>query len=164
MKKIVISAGALAALAVSTPALAANTAQATATVDIVSPLTLTNTSPLNFGTIIGPFNGEVVEMSSGGSRTCPGTLTCTSAAVSAADFTVAGTVSQALKVTVDPSVTLNGSISGTLNVDLTTDLPGAVSTDTSGNATFGVGGSLAIPLGTADGVYSGKFNVTVQYQ
>ena len=43
MNKLLISAGALAALALSTPALAApsNQASASATVNIVSPLTLT---------------------------------------------------------------------------------------------------------------------------
>src|SRR5690348_6799470 len=77
MKKLLISAGALAALALSTPAFAAasNTAQADATVNIVSPLTLTNTSPLNFGTVIGPFAGEIVEVDTGGNRNCNG-LTC----------------------------------------------------------------------------------------
>ena len=167
MKKLLISAGALAALALSTPAFAAasNTAQADATVNIVSPLALTNTSPLNFGTVIGPFNGETVEVDTAGGRTCGGLLCSGNASVSAANFDVTnGTASQALTVTVDPSVTLTGSVSGSLDVDLTTDVPTGVSTDASGNATFGVGGSLAIPSGTADGVYTGTFNVSVQYQ
>lgn len=165
MKKILISAGALAALAISTPAFASNTAQASATVNIVSPLTLKKNTDLNFGTVIGPFAGETVEVSTAGVRNCS-TLTCSgNAVVSAANFSVSGgTPSQPLTVTVDPSATLNGSVSGSLTLDLTTDVPSGVATDTSGNATFGVGGSIAIPAATADGVYSGTFNVTVQYQ
>ena len=165
MKKILISAGALAALALSTPAFAANnSATANATVNLVSPLTLTNTSGLNFGTLVGPFNGETVEVSKSGIRNCGG-LTCSgNAVVSAANFDVSkGTANQGLTVTVDPTATLTGSVSGSLTVDLSTDLPTGVTTDTNGNATFGVGGSLTIPAATADGVYSGQFNVQVDY-
>jgi hypothetical protein len=164
MKMLLISAGAVAALALSTPAFAANnTATANATVNIVSPLTLTNDNGLDFGTIVGPFNGEVVEVATDGSRNCGG-LTCSGTTVSAANFTVKdGTPSQNLKLTVDPSVDLT---SGTnkLTVDLTTDLPTGLVTDASGGAKFGVGGSLTIPSGTVDGVYSGTFNVQVDYE
>ena len=51
-----------------------------------------------------------------------------------------------------------------LTVDLTTDLPTGLVTDGSGGATFGIGGSLSIPAAQADGVYSGTFNVQVDYE
>ena len=163
MKKLLISAGALAALAFTTPALAANTATANATVNIVSPLSLTKDADLNFGTIVGPFAGEVVHVDTAGARTCGG-LTCSGTTVSAANFTVSGgTAAQNLKLTVDPSVSLTGP-GNALTVDLTTDLPSGLVTDASGGATFGIGGSLAIPAAQADGVYSGTFNVQVDYQ
>jgi len=165
MKKLLISAGALAATALSTPAfaVATNTATANATVNIVSPLTLTNNTGLDFGTVVGPFNGETVRVASDGTRTCGG-LTCSGTTVSAANFTVSGgTASQNLALTVDPSVTLTSG-SNSLSVDLTTDLPTGLATDTNGGATFGVGGSLVIPAGTSDGVYSGTFNVQVDYE
>ena len=166
MKKILFSAGALAALALSTPAFAATSNQATAnaTVNIVSPLTLTNTAGLNFGTVVGPFAGQTVRVSTLSARTCGGLVCSGNASVSAAKFNVTGgTASQNLAVTVDPSVSL---ISGanTLTVDLTTDLPSGVVTDGTGKASFAVGGSLPIPTGTPDGVYSGTFNVQVDYQ
>jgi len=165
MKKLLISAGALAALAIGTPAAAAttNSATANATVNIVSPLTLTNNTPLDFGTIVGPFAGQTVRIDTGGVRTCGG-LTCSGTTVSAANFTVSGgTAAQNLKLTVDPSVSLTGP-GNALTVDLTTDLPTGLVTDASGGATFGIGGSLAIPAAQADGVYSGTFNVQVDYQ
>ena len=164
MKKLLISAGALAATALGTPAFAAtNTATANATVNIVSPLTLTNNTGLDFGTVVGPFAGETVEVKTDNSRTCGG-LTCSGTTVSAAKFTVSGgTASQNLAVTVDPSVDLTSG-SNTLTVDLTTDLPSGVMTDTNGGAIFYVGGSLPIPAGTADGVYSGTVNVQVDYE
>ena len=163
MKKLLISAGAVCALALSTPAFAvtSNSASATATVNIVSPLQLTNTAGLNFGTVVGPFSGTVVRVSNTGTRTC-GSLTC-SGTPSAAAFTVKGTASQGLTVKVDTSVTMTSG-SNNLSVDLTTDLPTAVATDATGAASFGVGGSLTIPASTPDGLYSGTFNVQVNYQ
>lgn len=165
MKKLLISAGALAALALSTPALAANTASADATVNIVSPLTLTNDTGLNFGTVVGPFAGEVVHVDTAGVRTCPGTLTCSgNASVSAASFSLTGTAGQAVVLTIPNSVTLNGSVSGSLSVDLSGDKPADPTLDSSGNASFSVGGKLTIPTGTVDGVYSNTFDVTANYQ
>ena len=169
MKKVLISSGALAALALSTPAFAANTAPATATVNIVSPLTLTNNTALNFGTVVansGAFAGEVVHVDMTGARTCPATLTCSGATVTAAGFTISGTKGQTVVLTMPASVTLNGSVSGTLNVDLSTDEPttNPVLDATTGLATFAIGGKLTIPVGTVDGVYSNTFNVTANYQ
>ena len=166
MNKLLISAGALAALALSNPAQAATSNQATghATVNIVSPLVLTKGNDLDFGTIVGPFNGEVIEVTSAGTRLpCPATVTCSGTTVGAATFKAVGTPGQNLQLTVDPSVTLSGP--GTsMSVDLTGDLPASLATDASGNAAFGVGGKLTIPAGEADGVYSGNFNVQVDYQ
>jgi hypothetical protein len=163
MKKLLISAGAIGALALSTPAFAAtsNSATANATVNIVSPLQLTNTSGLNFGTVVGPFSGSVVRVSNTGGRTC-GSLTCSGTAT-AATFSVTGTANQNLKVTVDPSVTMNSGANSLL-VDLTTDLPTGVTTGSTGTSSFGVGGSLTIPALTPDGLYTGTFNVRVDYQ
>ena len=164
MKKLLISAGALAALALSTPAFAANTASANATVNIVSPLTLTNNTGLNFGTVVGPFSGEVIHVATSGVRDpCPATVTC-SGSPGAATFSVTGTPDQALVLSIPNSVTLTGPVSGSLSVDLSGDKPANPTLDGSGNASFGVGGKLTIPTGTADGLYSSTFDVTANYQ
>lgn len=165
MIKLLISAGALAALALSTPAFAAaNQATADATVNIVSPLSLENVNAqkLDFGTIVGPFNGETVEVTSGGVRTCGG-LTCSGTVSAAAFRAYNGTPGQNLVLTVDPSVTLTGP-GANLIVDLTGDLPSGLVTDINGESLFGIGGKLTIPSGQADGVYTGTFNVQVDYQ
>ena len=170
MNKLLISAGALAALALSNPAQAAttNTATANATVNIVSPLTVTKNSDLDFGTIVansGAFAGEVVHLDTGGVVACPATLTCSGATVSAASFTVTGTPSQNIVLTLPASVTLNGSGGGTLNVDLSGDEPAtAEALDAAGSYSFNIGGKLTIPVGTVDGVYQNTFDVTANYQ
>ncbi len=161
MKKILISAGALAALALTTPANAANTAQANATVNIVSPLSLTKNSDLNFGTVVGPFASQVVHVDTTGARNCGG-LTC-SGTFGAATFTVTGTPDQDVTLTIPNSVTLNGP-SGSLNVDMSTDKPADPTLNSAGSASFGVGGKLTIPSGTTDGVYTNTFDVTANYK
>jgi hypothetical protein len=164
MKKILISAGALAALAFTTPALAANTAQADATVNIVSPLSVVNHTALNFGTVVGPFASQVVHVDTTGARNCGG-LTCSgNAVVSAATFTVTGTPDQDVTLTIPNSVSLTGSVSGSLSVDLSTDKPADPTLDDTGSADFAVGGKLTIPASTADGVYTGQFDVTADYK
>lgn len=163
MNKLLISAGALAALALSTPAFAAvsNTASANATVNIVSPLQLVNNTGLDFGTIVGPFAGQVVHVDTTGARNCAG-LTC-SGSPTAAAFTLTGTAGQAVTLTIPNSVTLNSG-ANTLNVDLSGDKPANPTLDATGKATFAVGGKLTIPAGTVDGVYSNTFDVTANYQ
>ena len=170
MKKLLTSAGALAALALSTPALAANTASADATVNIVSPLTLTNTAGLNFGTIVGPFAGETVHVDTTGTRDpCAATITCSgNASVSAATFTLTGTPGQAVVLTIPNSVLLarvgGAATDPKLSVDLSGDKPTDPTLDTNGDAAFAVGGVLTIPNGTLDGVYTNTFDVTANYQ
>lgn len=165
MNKLLISAGAVAALALSTPALAApsNQASANALVNIVSPLTLTKNTDLNFGTVVGPFTGQVVHIDNTGAYTCGATLTC-SGTQSVANFSLTGTANQNVVLTIPNSVTLNGSVSGTLSVDLSGDKPVNPTLSAAGTASFNVGGKLTIPAGTVDGVYSNTFNVTANYQ
>ena len=68
-------------------------------------------------------------------------------------------------LTLPAAVTLTGSVSGSLNVDLSGDEPAAnEALDATGNYSFAIGGKLTIPAGTVDGVYSGRFNVTANYQ
>jgi hypothetical protein len=102
----------------------------------------------------------------GGTRTCPLSLTCSGTTVGAAGFTISGSKGQTVVLTMPASVTLNGSVAGTLSVDLSTDEPttNPVLDATTGLASFAIGGKLTIPAGTVDGVYSNTFNVTANYQ
>jgi hypothetical protein len=172
MKHVVIAAGAVAALALtSAPAAAAvsATANANAQAKIFRPLTLTKNTDLNFGTIVisgSSFTGEVVQLDQAGAVTCGGgtNLVCDTTNASAATFTVVGTNNQTVDVTVPATVSLTGSNGGTLS--MSTDAPATVALGASGNAgvPFGVGGSISIDSTTTDGVYTGNFDVTANYQ
>lgn len=170
MNKLLISAGAVAALALTTaPAQAQSvpaTEQATATARIYTPLTLVKDSDLDFGTIVisgTGFTGELVSVSQAGVVTCGGgtNLVCDDTVASAANFTVSGTIGADVRVTVPASVTMNGSNGGSLS--MTPDSPTPLTLDGSGTGTFGVGGTISIDATTTDGVYTGDFDVTAEY-
>lgn len=169
MKKIISGAAALAFTAlVMAPAQAATPAtQATATAKIYRPLTISFVQNLDFGTVVlsgaGTWSGEVVSIDQTGALTCGGgvNLTC-SGSPQAAKYHLVGTNNAVVTIS-SPGFNLTGP--GTLA--FTPNAPATVNLGASGNSTgmdFGVGGSITLASTTPDGVYSGTFNVTANYQ
>ena len=169
MKKIISGAAALAFTAlVIAPAQAATPAtQATATAKIYRPLTISFVQNLDFGTVVlsgaGTWSGEVVSIDQTGALTCGGgvNLTC-SGSQQAAKYHLVGTNNAVVTIS-SPGFNLTGP--GTLA--FTPNAPATVNLGASGSSTgvdFGVGGSITLASTTADGVYSGTFNVTANYQ
>jgi hypothetical protein len=165
-------AAAVAAVALSTEAAAAPvsaTTNATAKARILRPLQLTSTQNLDLGTIVlsgaGAFTATIaidrngVFNCDGGSST---NVTC-SGTTQQAIYNVSGTNNQNVTIAAGP-VTLNGSNGGTLT--LTPDFASTVLLTNSGapGVNFGVGGSITVANTTTDGVYTGTFAVTADYQ
>lgn len=167
-----LAATAAAVALTATPALAVGPAQnATGAARIVKPLTLAWQQDLDLGTIIlnsGTWSGATVSIAPDGTFNCDGgastKVTCTNA-TKQAQYKVTGTNNQDVKITA-PDVTLTGP-SGTLL--MTVSRPGSpvgtINLGNSGNAgyVFGLGGSISLNSTTADGTYTGTFNVTVDY-
>jgi hypothetical protein len=165
MMKLRIAASLMtAALAIALPASQAS-AQATASATIRKPLVLTRVANMNFGTILLSGSGSftsAVSIAQDGTMACP-----------SANFTCSGTTSPAIynasgnrgpvTVTADSTVTLTNALGETIT--MTVSAPSTVNLTNSGfpGTDFGVGGSLALTNNTKDGVYSGTFNVTVNY-
>ena len=169
MKKILANACAVAALVlISAPAQAVSSATpGTASAKIYRPLTISLVQNLDFGTIVlsgaGTWSGEVVSMSQAGAVTCGGgtNLTC-SGTPQAAQYKLVGT-NNAIVTISSPGFNLTGP--GTLA--FTPNAPATVNLGASGATTgvdFGIGGSITLASTTPDGVYSGTFNVTANYQ
>jgi hypothetical protein len=170
MNKIFLTAGALAALALaSTPAVAASpSAQANATAKIYKPLTISKTADLNFGTIVlagAAFANETVTVATSGAVTCGsggGNVTC-GGTPTAAKFHLVGSNNAAVTVN-SPSFNLTGP--STLSVT-PTSLTQSVNLGAAGNTTgidVPLGGSIILASTTPDGVYSGTWTVTADYQ
>jgi hypothetical protein len=168
--RILVRRMALAALAatIATPALAVGPNQnANATAKLVKPLTLTWVQDLDLGTIVlgtGTWSATTIGITSAGAFSCGNTNVSCSGATKPAQYRVTGTNNQRVLITA-PNVTLTNQSDSTKTLQLTVDNPGFVDLGNSGNAgvTFGLGGSIAVSSTTADGTYTGQFNVTVNY-
>jgi hypothetical protein len=171
MKKIVL-AGAVAALAFTTTAAQAApvsaTTNATGRVRILTPLKLTSTQNFDLGTIVlsGPSGfSTVVGLNQLGALTCDTTAVTCSGTTSVARYKLNGTPGAVVSVTA-PNVTLSN---GTSNLTLTLDAPSTVTltsaaTDATNGQSFAIGGSIPVTSATPDGVYTGTFNISADYQ
>jgi len=169
MNKFLATAGAIAVLALTgTPAVAATpSAQANATAKIYKPLTISKTQDLDFGTIVlvgASFSNEVVTVPISGPIVCGGgaNVTC-GGTPTAAKFHLAGSNNAAVTVN-SPTFDLTGP--ATLSVT-PTSLTQSVNLGAAGNTTgidVLLGGSITLGSATPDGVYTGTWTVTADYQ
>jgi hypothetical protein len=169
-----LAASAAALTLAATPAAAAPTGpaagsrNATAMARIVKPLVLTWVQDMNFGTILqsgaGTWSGAVVKVELNGTRTCANTNVVCSGAFSTARYNVTGTNNQRVFITA-PDFDLTNANDGS-KLTLTVDKGlGYVDLANSGNVgqNFDLGGSITVNSSTTGGVYTGTFNVTVDY-
>lgn len=168
MNKFIGTAGALALIALaSSPAAAVSPlTQATANAKIYKPLSISKVQNLDFGVIVlgsGAWAGEVVSISQAGALTCGGgtNVTC-SGSPQVAKYHLSGT-NNAVATVSCPGFNLTGP--GTLA--FTPNAPATVNLGASGLVTgvdFSIGGSITLASTTPDGVYTGNFLVTADYQ
>ncbi len=138
------------------------TAAASAKARVLKQITVTNTSDLNFGTIITGATASVA-VSTGAVRTCGAGLTC-SGTVTAANFDISGTNNEVVTITGDNSVSLTNGTGGAMTATLTRSASTITLVNSAIGGSFQVGGVLALAAAQPDGNYSGLFNVTVDYQ
>ena len=163
-----VSAFLAAAVAASPAAAVTPATQATANAKIYKPLTISKVQNLDFGVIVltgSSFSGEVVSISQAGAVTCgssPGVFLTCSGAPQAAKYHLVGTNNAVVTVS-SPGFNLTGP--GTLA--FTPNAPATVNLGAAGATTgvdFAIGGSITLASTTPDGVYSGTFAVTADYQ
>lgn len=162
-------AAAAAAALVATPAAAANPDKnATATARIIKPLTLTWVQDLDLGTVLlsgaGSWAGETVGITRAGVFSCSaGNIVC-SGTTKVAKYAVTGTQGQTVNITAG-NVTMVNQNDNTKTLLLTVDKPASIVVANSGTpgTEFSLGGAITVNSTTADGVYLGTFDVTVNY-
>jgi hypothetical protein len=144
-------------------------ATATATATIVTPISISKTTDMNFGNVaVNATTAGTVEMTPAGSRTPTGgvTLPATQGTVAAASFDVSGQAGYTYAITL-PTTTLaisNGSAS--MDVHSFTSSPSATGTlSSNGTDVVTVGATLDVDPAQAAGIYSSTtpFSVTVNY-
>jgi hypothetical protein len=153
-------------IASAVPARAATqTAQVKASV--VKPLTLTSVQNLDLGSIVlgpGTWSGAAVGISRAGVFSCANSNVTCSGATQVAKYKATGSNNQVARITA-PNVTLVNQNDSTQTLTLVVDSPGSVTFPNSGNQgiTFSLGGTITLNSTTSGGLYSGTFNVTVDY-
>jgi hypothetical protein len=172
MTKLLKMTAAAAAIALTaTPAFAAPTnpdKNATATAKIVKPLTLTWVQDLDLGTVLlsgsGAWSGATVGVSRAGVFSCANSNVTCSGTNQVAKYKVTGTNNQVVTINAG-NVVMTNQNDNTKTLTLTVDNPGTVNLANSGNVglEFSLGGAISVDSTTADGTYSGTFNVTVNY-
>jgi hypothetical protein len=146
---------------------------------LIQAMTLTQTAPLHFGSIVlTDASGGTVELPSNSTtRVFTGAGVATSAATPVATnaaYNVTGTINEtyALTLPATTTVTLTTASAGvkTMTITLMTArfngaLADAVTSTLSATGTdsFTVGGTLTVQANQVAGIYAGTFNVTVDY-
>jgi Mat/Ecp fimbriae major subunit len=151
--------GTVAAAAFASTGAQAATATATARAQILQQVTVTRNTDLDYATIVTGAAASTVIVTPAGVRTCGVGLVCTGT-VTAADFSVVGTIGQVATVSVPATVSLT---SGANTMTSTLVSSTALMTLAAVN-NFQVGGTLAVGANQSDGAYAGTFTVTVNYQ
>ena len=163
--RLAATGAALAAASFGSTAYAADTESATASAEVLSTITVTKDQDMSFGQIAVNANGTYI-LNPDSSHSCTSGLICTGTR-RAAEFTINGTVATAVSAVVTQS---------SINLVHTTDATKSFVLDNfaisfpDGNtlvptgAQFNVGGRLNVVAANAvAGVYSGTFNVSVEY-
>lgn len=157
---------ALAAALLHVAPASAETITAKVNAKVVKPLVVKRVQDLDLATVLissGTWSGATVSLSRGGTLTCAAELTC-SGVTQVAIYNVSGSKQMTVQVTA-PDVTLVNQADSTKTLTMIVDSPGTVSLTNSGakGVDFPLGGSIELDSTTAEGTYTGTFNVTVDY-
>jgi hypothetical protein len=143
---------------------------------LIKPLTLTQTSPLHFGTInvLTGAGGTVKLPSNSTTRVFSAGVSESTVAPNAtnAAYNVTGTKNVTYALGLPESITVTETITGsaTMTIDSLTARFNGAGTDAvtstlsaTGTDSFTVGGTLTIAPSQEGGIYAGTFNVTIDY-
>lgn len=167
MRKLNTLVVALTAVTLASYASAAqNTAStsANATARIVTPISISKTTDLNFGDVVASGSVGTVVVSTAGARSSTGGASLgNGTSVSAAAFTVGGQANATYSITLPASATVTSG-ANSMTVDTFTSNPsGTGNLGAGGSQTLNVGGTLNVGASQATGSYTGTFSVTVTY-
>lgn len=159
MNKLLLIAGATIASASITSSAIAAQATGTATANVLEPITITNTSPLQFGDVDVTGGGTVVigpTGTPGGSLTSVGTQ-------SAGTFDLTGQSGASFSIAIATLTELTNAGHDLILSVYTNTEGGATGTMTGGAITLGVGATITADGSEAAGPYSGTYTVDIDY-
>jgi len=138
------------------------------TAAFAAPVSAAPTAPVGAATpatataqIVGMTGSHTVSIDEAGVVACTAELLC-GGTTTAANFDVAGSADQIVKVYVAPT-TLTNAGGATLAFSPTAASASPLKLDNAGLASFAVGGSITVAPSTASGIYLGDMDVTIDY-
>ena len=139
---------------------------------VLGPVAMVNVTPLDFGGIIPTGGGTVTVDAQTGTRTSAGVVLA-GGTVSNARFVATGTPDQVVSLSLNPSpiIIVNGASNMSVN-QLRVSINGGGPQPLGPNANLGplgiinyaIGGRLTVSGTQADGLYTGTFTLTMDYQ
>jgi hypothetical protein len=167
-KSFQIFVASLAVLGAAQTVSAQETATATSSATILTPISIDQTADMNFGNVaVQSTTAGTVILSATGVRSTTGgtTLPATAGTVATAAFTVSGEDGYTYAITLPSSPLTISSGANNMTVSSFTSLPSGTGTLTGGSEEITVGATLNVAAAQASGTYiSGTpFNVTVNY-
>ena len=142
------------------------TATASTSATIITPITISKTTDMNFGTIAVSASGGTVVLSTASSRSTTGgvTLPVINGTVSAAQFHVAGLDGSTYSISLPGTITLSDG-SHTMDVGAFVSDPTSTGTLSSTGQDINVGATITVAASQAAGIYTNASDlaVTVNY-
>ena len=157
--KHLAAVGAVAAVALMGGQAMAATGTGTASVTVATPLVVTHSADLSFGTIAAGVTTGTVSVDAAGSRTATG-VTLLGGTPSAGAFHVTGETGQAFNVSVSTPVSL---VSGANSMSAALSVTPATDTVSGSGNTVNVSGTLSVGANQPGGTYNATYTVTVNY-
>jgi hypothetical protein len=150
-------AAAVLLTAFATNSKAQSTAYASTTAVLVTPISISKTTDMHFGTVASSGTAGTVVLDYADGRTATGgaSLPAGSITQKTAVFAVTGQGTSSFAITVPSApITLTGSVAGTMTVDNFVCDGGAATTLTAGSKTLKVKAILNVPANTVAGTYT----------
>lgn len=168
-KKVLLGATTILAVGAGAQNVNAATTDIGINAEIIAAVEITAEQTMNFGEIAATTAGTLA-IDGGGTLTPSTGITSLGGTIQQGEFTLKGDIGRTIDVTAPASVTLNGSVSGTMTVtDFDIDGAGAGATFSVDLAAaeendFTLGGTLNIGAAQAAGTYTGDVTLTANYQ
>ena len=159
MNKLLLIAGAtIASAGIATSAIAAQ-ATGSATATVLEPITITNTSPLQFGDVDVSGGGTVIISALGAAS---GTLTSVGTQ-SAGTFDLTGATGATFSIVIATATELTNAANDLILSAYTNTEGGATGTMAGGAITLGVGATITADGSEPAGAYTGSYTVDIDY-
>lgn len=144
----------------------AASATANGSAEVITPIAISKTADLDFGSFAAGTGGTVV-ISTAGARSATGAVVLSALdAGNAASFSVSGQANATYAITLPTSATITHTVDSTktMSIGTFTSNPSGTGTLSAGGAqTVTVGGTLTVGNAQTVGSYTGTFNVSVEY-